>query len=45
MELDIQEDIPDLLDVPEEVISDFDVWAQDVLSYQFWIVWQLYIYI
>ena len=35
MELDIPEDMPDLLDVPEEVIYDFDAWAQDVLSYQF----------
>ena len=25
MELDVQEDIPDLLDVPEQVMSDFDV--------------------
>ena len=35
MELDIPEDIPDLLDVPAEVMSDFDSWVQDVLSYQF----------
>ena len=35
MELDTTEDVPNLLDVPEEVMSDFDVWAQDVLSYQF----------
>ena len=35
MELDILEDTLDLLDVPEEVMSDFDTWAQDVLSYQF----------
>ena len=34
MELDISEDILDLLDIPEEVMSDFDTWAQDVLSYQ-----------
>ena len=27
--------IPDLLDVPQELMSDFDAWAQDVLSYQF----------
>ena len=33
MELDILEDIPDLLDVPEEVMSDFDAWAQHILSY------------
>ena len=34
MELDIPEDILDLLDVTGEVMSDFDDWAQDVLSYQ-----------
>ena len=27
MDLDIPGDIPDLLDVPEGVISDFDAWA------------------
>ena len=27
-------DIPDSLDVPEEVISDLDTWAQDVLNYE-----------
>ena len=27
-------DIPDLLDIPKKVMSDFDVWAQDILSYQ-----------
>ena len=35
MDLDILEDIPDLLDVPEHVMCDFDAWVQDVLSYQF----------
>ena len=35
MEPDIPEDIPDLLDVPQEVMSEFDAWAHDVLSYQF----------
>ena len=35
MELDILDDIPDLLAMPKEVMSDFDAWAQDVLSYQF----------
>ena len=35
MELHIPEDIPDLLDIPEEVMSNFDAWAQDVLSYQY----------
>ena len=33
MELNIQQDIPDLIDVPKEVISDFDAWAQSVLDY------------
>ena len=35
MALDIPEDILDLFDVPEQMMSDFDAWAQDVLSYQF----------
>ena len=35
MELDTPEDIPDLLDVLQEVMSDLDAWAHDVLSYQF----------
>ena len=34
MELDIPKDILDLLDVPEEVVSDFNAWVQDVLNYQ-----------
>ena len=29
MDLDILEDIPDLLDVPEDVMSDFDIWGQE----------------
>ena len=33
MELDILEDIPNLLDVPEEVISGFEAWVQSVLDY------------
>ena len=35
MECDIPEGIPQLLDVSEEVMSNFDAWAQHVLSYQF----------
>ena len=35
MELDIPKDTPDLLDVPQEVMSDLDAWAQYVLRYQF----------
>ena len=34
-DLDIPEDIPDLLDIPEDDMSDFSAWVQDVLSYQF----------
>ena len=33
MEIEILEDIPDLLDVPDEVLSDFEAWAQSVLDY------------
>ena len=33
MELNILEDIPDLIHVPEEVISDFDAQAQSVVDY------------
>ena len=33
MELNILEDIPDLLNVPEEVFSYFEAWAQSVLDY------------
>ena len=36
MEQDIPDDIPDLLDIPQEVMTDFDAWAHDVPSYQFW---------
>ena len=35
MELDVPEDIPDWLDISEEVMSDFDAWDQDVLSTNF----------
>ena len=35
MELDIPDNIPDLLNVLEEVMFDFDAWAKDVLIYQF----------
>ena len=33
MELDIPEDIPDLIDVPEEVLSDFEAWTHSMLDY------------
>ena len=35
MELDIPGDILDLLDMSDEVMFDFDAWAQHELSYQF----------
>ena len=44
MELDILEDIPVLLGVPQEVMSNFDVWVHDVLSYSFDSVATIYIY-
>ena len=27
-------DIPDLIDIPEDVVSDFNAWTQDMLDYQ-----------
>ena len=33
MELDIPDDIPDIIDVPEEVLSDFDAWTNSMLDY------------
>ena len=34
MELDIPDDIQDLTDMPEDSMSDFEVWVYDVLNYQ-----------
>ena len=34
MDIDIPEHLPDLLDVPEELLSDFDSLAHSVLDYQ-----------
>ena len=34
IELDIPEDIPELINVPEQMLSDFDVWAHSVLDYK-----------
>ena len=34
MDIDIPEAIPDLINVPEDLLSDFDVWVQNVLEYQ-----------
>ena len=34
MDIDIPEDIPDLINVPEELLTDFKPWAQSVLENQ-----------
>ena len=34
MELDITEDMPNLIDIQEEVLSDFDAWAHSLLDYE-----------
>ena len=34
MDMEILEDLPDLIDVPKELLSDFDSWAHSVLEYQ-----------
>ena len=34
MNLDIPEDIPDLINIPEEILLDFESWAHSVLKYQ-----------
>ena len=34
MELDIPEDMPDLIDILEEVLSDVDAWTHSVLEYE-----------
>ena len=34
MDIQIPEDLPDLIYVPEELLSDFDCWAHSVLDYQ-----------
>ena len=34
MNIDIQEDIPDLINIPEEILLDFDAWAHSVLKNQ-----------
>ena len=33
MDIEIPENLPDLFDVPEELFSDFDSWAHNVLEY------------
>ena len=35
MEWDILDYMLDLLDMPKDVMHDFDAWAQDVLNYLF----------
>ena len=34
MDIDIPEDIPDFINIPEEILSDFDAWAHSVPKYQ-----------
>ena len=34
MDTDIPEDIPDFIDVPEKILSDFDAWAHSLQDYQ-----------
>ena len=34
MDIDIPEDIPDLINVPEDILLDFDAWAHSVMEYQ-----------
>ena len=34
MDIKILEDLPYLIDVPEELLSDFDSWAHSMLEYQ-----------
>ena len=36
MEMNILEDIQDLINIPEEILLDFDAWAHSVLEYQWW---------
>ena len=42
MGIDIPEDIPDLIDVPEEILLDFDAWAHSVLDYQYSVTFNEY---
>ena len=35
MELDVQDNIADWIDVPKDIVSDFEAWAHNVQSYQF----------
>ena len=34
MDIDIPENLPDIINVPKELLSDFDSWAHSVLEYQ-----------
>ena len=34
VDIDIPVEIPDLIDVPEELLSDFDSWTHSILEYQ-----------
>ena len=35
MELDVPDDIPDFIDVSEDIVFEFEAWANDVLSFQY----------
>ena len=35
MDIDIPEDIPDFIDIPEEILLDIVAWAHSVLEYQY----------
>ena len=34
MDVEMQDDVPDVTDIPKELLSDFDSWAHSVLEYQ-----------
>ena len=34
MDISILDDLPDIMDVPEKLSSDFDFWSQSVLGHQ-----------
>ena len=36
MDIEILDDLPDIIDVPKELLSDFNSWAHSVLEYQWY---------
>ena len=34
MDVEILDDLPDIINIPKELLSDFDSWAHSVLEYQ-----------